>query len=196
MSAPGSDQSAHSAVLLEKNGRYFFYQPHTGVISSDENIEKAYAKFASARRIFLEEVGQAGLTLGAAPATQPAASPAGSTRSTAAELRLFLAKTCVVLLIIAIVGGVAGSLVAKSVSGLAAAIDHAIAPLKSITLADVAGKASDVAKDAQSLTKQQKESLRQSIGTISRELGPIADAWRNPPAGPSNGNSETAPAQK
>jgi hypothetical protein len=195
MSERGSDQSAQSAVLLEKNGRFFFYQPDTGVISSDASIEGAYAKFAAARRTFLDEVDRAGLTLSGARASVPA-TQAAPTRSIAAELKLFLAKTCVVLLVIAIVGGLAGSLVARSVSGLAAAIDQALAPLKSITLADVAGKASDVAKDAQSLTTQQKDSLRQSIGTISRELGPIVDAWRNPPAGQPNSNSETAPAQK
>ena len=39
-------------------------------------------------------------------------------------------------------------------------------------------------QNAQLLTKQEKESLRQSVGTISREIEPIVDAWRNPPVAP------------
>jgi hypothetical protein len=193
MSERGNDQS-HTAVLLEKNGRFFFYQPDTGVISSDDSLEGAYAKFASARRKFLDDVEKSGLTLGVPSGAAPV--PTGpSARGTAAELKVFLAKTCIVLLVVAVVGGLAATLVARSVSGIAGAINQALAPLKSITLGDVAGKAADVAKDAQSLTKQQKESLRQSIATISRELAPIAEAWRNPPdATQPSSNSETRPA--
>ena len=196
MSERRNDQSPPTAVLLEKDGRYFFYQPDTGLIASDESIETAYAKFESARRGFIEEVERAGLTRGQAVGSEQAASTVMS-RDFAGELKLFLAKACIVLVLVATVGGLVGALAARSVGGLAAAIDQALTPLKTLTLSDVARKAADIARDSQSLTPQEKESLRQSIGTISREVGPIVDTWRNPPplAQPTN-NPEAAPGTK
>ena len=188
MSERSADQSPPAAVLLEKDGRFVFYQPDIGVIASDDSIDAAYAKFASARRGFLEEVERAGLTTGGAFVAR-AAEHTARPRDFAGELKLFLVKTCIVLLVV----GAIGALLARSVSDLTSAIDQALKPLKTITLADVARKAADVAKDAQTLTKQEKESLRQSVGTISREIEPIVDAWRTPPTAISN--PEAAPAR-
>ena len=175
-----ADQSSHTAVLLQRGERFFFYQPDTGLISSDESIETAYAKFESLRGGFLDEAQRAGLTRGQG-VVPGLASQTAMPRDFAGELKLFLAKTCIVLVVVAAIGAFAGLMVARSVGGLAAAIDQAVTPLKSIALSDVARKAADVAKDIQSLTKEDRELLRQSLGTISRESESIVDSWRNPP---------------
>ncbi len=187
-----ADRSPPIAVLLEKDGRFFFYQPDTGLIASDTNIEAAYAKFEGTRRGFLQEVERAGLTRREAVVPWQAA-PAAMPRDFVGELKLFLAKTCIVLVVVGAVGAFAGVMVGRSIGGLTAAIDQAVTPLKSIALSDVARKAADIARDVQSLTKEQKDSLRQSIGTISREIEPVVDTWRNPPPAT---NPETAPATK
>jgi hypothetical protein len=70
---------------------------------------------------------------------------------------------------------------AKSIDGVASGVSQALAPFSSIVLADVVRKADDVASDARSLTVEQKESLRRSIGILSRELQPLFEAWRDPP---------------
>jgi len=77
---------------------------------------------------------------------------------------MFFAKTCIVFLIL-------GGLVALG-GGL----------LKPLAMADIADKAADIARDISSLPPEKKELLRQSVGTVSRELSPVGDAWRNPPS--------------
>src|SRR4051812_47738858 len=121
MSDKGLDASPNSAVLVERNGRFFIYEPRLGVIASDESVEKAYGKFIDARRGHAEEIARAGLTAGS-PGLSPPAMSALAGRSTASELRLFVAKTCIVLLIVAALVGVAVMGVQQAVSGLVAAI--------------------------------------------------------------------------
>jgi hypothetical protein len=178
-----TDDSGRSVTLVEKNGRFFFFQPDVGVIASDESIENAYQKFLGARHEFWREIEQAGLSVGnsrgAPGAHEIVLSPTG--RSVPSELGLFVAKFSLAMILIAAIGGV---VVTRAASGIAAAIDQVTGPARSISIADVSRKAADIVKDLRSLTESEKESLRQSIGAISREIDPIVDAWRNPPAKP------------
>ena len=199
MSERGTGHSQLAAVLLEKGGKFYFYQPGTSVIASGDTIETAYGKFLDARHDFLTQVESAGLQVDAAGLT--VGEPAGpmtveariGRRGAFAELALFLAKTCIVLMII---GGITATVVVRAASGIAEAVDHALKPVSTISLADISHKAADIVKDAQSLTKEQRESLRLSIGTISREIEPYVEAWRNPPtATQPNSNPEAAPAK-
>jgi len=179
-----TDDSGRSVTLIENNGRFFFFEPDVGVIASDEKIEGAYQKFLGARQAFWREVELAGLPVDGSRRASHAreivlASPTG--RSMASELGLFIAKFGIAIVLIGTIGGVA---VTRAVNSVAAAIEHATSPIKSVSMADVTLKASDIVKDLRSLTEQEREALRQNIGAISRELGPMIDAWRNPPAKP------------
>ena len=179
-------------VLIEKNGRFFFFQPDIGVIASDEKVEGAYGKFLEARRAFLSEVAHAGLTAGgqAAVAATPRAGSqivavaARGGRGIGAELALFAVKLAIVL---AVIGGIGAILGTRAASGIASAFEQVKAAAQQVKLPkhlsfeDVVRKAADIAKDIESLTKEEKETLVRSVGTISRELDPVVDAWRNPP---------------
>jgi len=178
-----TNDSGHSVTLVEKNGRFFFFQPDVGVIASGESIEDAYQKFLGARHAFLREVEQAGLTVGD---KHGAAGAQGivltsAVRNLSSELGLFVAKLCIAIVLIA---AISGAVLTRAAGGITTAIDQVAGSAKSISIADVSRKAADIVKDLQSLTEHEKESLRQSVGTISRELDPIIDAWRNPPAKP------------
>jgi hypothetical protein len=188
MSERSGGDSPAAAVLLEKGGKFYFYQPGTSVIASDANVETAYGKFLQARREFQEQVDAAGLTLGGPSAPTTIEARIGG-RSTAGELTLFLAKACIVLVI---VGGILAAVAERAATGIAAAIDNSLRPVSTISLADVSHKAAEIVKDIHSLTKEDRESLRQSLATISREIEPYADAWRNPPAAPQPSNPEPA----
>lgn len=178
-----TDDSARSVTLVEKNGRFFFFQPDVGVIASDVSIENAYQKFLGARHEFWRNVEQAGLTVGgnhrASDAQEIVLASTG--RSVPSELGLFVAKLGIAIVLI---GAISGVVVTRATSGIASAIDHVAGPAKSISMADVSRKAADIVNDLRSLTEQEKDSIRQSVGAISRELDPIIDAWRNPPAKP------------
>ena len=187
MSQHASDQKI-SVNLLESNGRIYFFQPDIGVIASGDNVENAYQKFLGARRAFWNELEGAGLTGGAATAGVAASAvpreiklPAPGGRGVPAELGLFIVKSFIAL---AIIGSVAGFVVTHTVDRITMAVDQAAGSVKPISLADVTRKAADIVKDIKSLSPEDKEALRRNIGTISRELEPIVDAWRNPPPGP------------
>jgi hypothetical protein len=182
MSAPTSNAAPASAVLVEKSGRFFVYEPTLGVIMADDTVQKAYDKFLDAKRAYLDNVAQAGLTL-APPSAAPSAQLI-AVRPFVDELGLFLAKTCVVFVLIGILVLMAADQAGRAVNRLALGIDQAIAPLRSISLADVVAKAAAIAKDAHDLPTEKKEALRRSIGTISVEAAPFVDAWRNPPQQP------------
>ena len=171
------DQTLSTVVLLERNGRYFVYEPGLALIASDNTIKAAYGKFAAARHGYIEDVGQAGLTLKARPPLVVAARKTRpmAGRSFGGELGLFAAKICVVLLFVAALGG-----------GLAAVVQQLVASNSAqggISMVDIANKAEVIAKDVQAMPQDRKDALRRSIGILSRELDPIAEAWRNvPPA--------------
>jgi hypothetical protein len=155
-----------TAVLVEKGGRFYFYQPGIALIASGDSLANAYRKFVGQRRDFVEEIERFGFVGSRAPATRYSAGPVmGTNRGIASELGLFVAKCFIVLLLM---------------GGLVAAV-ASLAPQGGITFADVVNKAGEIAKDVQSLPPDRKEALRQSVGAISRELAPAVDAWRNPP---------------
>ena len=179
-----TDRWPLNAVLLEKGGRFFVYDIGLGVIASDESVAGAYEKFANTRRGFIEEVERAGLTV--ARSSTPAQSVLPATRQgIAAELGPFLVKTCMVVLLVVAIGAFGVSfavgVVTRSIGNLAATASQIAGPLKSISMSDIATKAEDIVRDVQAMPQERKESLRQSIGILSREAEPIVEAWRNPP---------------
>jgi hypothetical protein len=183
--SPRTNDLEADVVLIEKNGRFFFFQPDIGVIASDDKVEGAYGKFLEARRAFLTEVAHAGLALSGPTAVASASRGAPETvavaalggRGIAAELALFVAKLCIVF---AVIGGIGAVLGSRAASGIASTLEQVKIP-KQLSFEDVVRKAADIAKDMQSLTKEERETFVRSVGAISRELDPVVDAWRNPP---------------
>jgi hypothetical protein len=159
--------ASSTVVVLERGGNFFAYEPGLAIVVSDETIEGAYRRFVNAKRALVEEAEGAGLALRrlvASPKANPQAAFGVGQRGAAAELTMFLAKTCIVFVVL-------GGLIALG-GGL----------LKPLAMADIADKAADIARDISSLPPEKKELLRQSVGTVSRELSPVGDAWRNPPS--------------
>jgi hypothetical protein len=174
--------SPSTTVLIERGGSYFVYEPALGIIASGDTVEGAYRKFLDTRRDLMEQVERAGLTVSRNQSSTPLPAAGGVPgRSFLGELGLFAAKLCIVLVLVGAIGGMAVRSLAKSIDGVASGVSQALAPFSSIVLADVVRKADDVASDARSLTVEQKESLRRSIGILSRELQPLFEAWRDPP---------------
>jgi hypothetical protein len=192
-----SDQSSFTAVLLERDGKFYFYQPGLAVIASGESVEGAYQKFLGARRNFIQEVENAGLSAGTGqPSTptlpQPLKIRRARSNGIVRELGLFLAKMCIVLLIMAAIGAVAAVEVKRSTARLVASTRlfvHALTSGQSsllsgiksqtkISLVDILSKA---AQHAQAMPEDRKEELRQSVGILSREAEPLIEAWRKPP---------------
>jgi hypothetical protein len=173
MSEKPSEKDSPSVVLIERAGNFFFYQPESGVIASGGTVEDAFEKFSQARRAHLDEVQRAGIAF---HSEAPAGEGLAVRHDLAAELKLFLAKAVIVLLIVVGAGYAA-------VSGMAGAADKlvaAFAPLGSLSMVDVANKAEIIARDVQALSQERKETLRQSIAILSREAEPMVEAWRNP----------------
>lgn len=163
--------ASSTAVLLERGGRFFVYRTNLGIIGSDQTVEGAYRKFAAAKAALVEEAERAGLRV--SPVVAPTRAPArlgqsrDGQRSVLGELAVFFAKTVIFILVI----GAVGATIAMMASGG-----------KPLSAADIADKAAEVARDVSGMPPEKKESLRQSVGVLSRELGPVIDAWRNPPS--------------
>lgn len=172
------EHSPSATVLIEKSGRFFCYEPGLALIASDNSAGGTYDKFVAARRDFFEKIGQLGLETTRLGAQAETAAPTPTLqlvgRAIMADLGLFLGKTCIVLLVIAGIGVAAAVRVSPLLSGLP--------PTMSISMTDVADKASMMVRDVQAMPHESKESLRQNVGILSRELSPIIEAWRTPPA--------------
>ena len=166
-------EKPHSVVLIERAGSFFFYQPEIGVIASGNTVEGALDRFKQARSAHLDEVERAGISF---HSETPAGEGLSVRHDMAAELKLFLAKTAIVLSIIVIVGYA----VVSGIGGAAEKLAAVFAPVGSLSMADVANKADVVAQDIQALPQERKDSLRKSIAIISRETEPMVEAWRNP----------------
>lgn len=188
-----------ATVLLERNGEYFVYEPGLALVASGDTVESAYRSFSEGKKAFFENARRAGLTLD----ETPVASAAGFVvrRGFLGEFGLFLTKTCIVLLIIGGIGVAAATALGKLISGLSAEVTREVARASagvadvlkgvgSISMVDIANKAAVIVQDVQAMPPERKESLRQSIGILSREATPIIEAWRNPPTS----STETAPA--
>jgi hypothetical protein len=163
-----------TAVLLERGGSFFVYEPNLGIIASDDTVEGAYRRFSGVRRSLVEDAERAGLVL-RRPVEQVRLharphSPAGSQRGVVEELTIFLAKTGIFILVVGVIG-----------LAIAMTVGHVASNVKPLAMADIADKAADIARDTSTLSPEKKELLRQSVGVVSRELGPVIDAWRNPP---------------
>lgn len=160
-----------TAVLLERGGSFFVYEPNLGIIASDETVEGAYRRFAGAKRALAEDAERAGLMLRRSVASarlpaQPRPSAPGR-RGVVAELTMFVAKIGIFFVVVGAIG---------------VAVLMAIGPtVKPLGMADIVDKAAEIARDISSLSPEKKELLRQSVGIVSRELDPVGDAWRNPP---------------
>ena len=68
---------------------------------------------------------------------------------------------------------------------LPAAFDDRIQVKRWEALGDGIAEATVLVNHDARRSPERRESLRQSIGTISRELAPMVEAWRNPPEAPS-----------
>lgn len=169
------DVAPSTAVLLERGGSFFVYEPNLGIIVSDETVEGAYRRFAGAKRALAEEAERAGLMMrrSVAPARLPARPRpiAAGRRGVAAELTMFLAKIGIFFVVVGGIGAAVAMMVGPTASNV-----------KPLGMADIADKAAEIARDISSLSPEKKELLRQSVGTVSRELDPVADAWRSPPS--------------
>lgn len=179
----GATGLSSQVVLLEREGRFFVYQPAFGLIASGDSVATAYQKFADAQRLFLDDVRRAGLTVATAVQAPVEASVAVH-RGFLAELGLFVAKFVLVLLVLAGAGGMAVGALENAVSGIGQAITRVVNSAGSLTLNDAVTKSEDIVRDFNNLPANRKEELRRNVGEISRQLTPIIDAWRNPPTSP------------
>jgi hypothetical protein len=178
-----SDHSFATAVLLEKGGRFYVYQPGLALIASDQSLLTAYRKFIGVRRDFIEEAERSGLAgHGPLPRAYVGVPEQSLARGgIAAELGLFVAKLCIVLLLVAGLGAAAAIGMKNALGG------------GGVSIVDIANKAAEIVKDVQAMPPDRKESLRQSIGVLSREAAPLMDAWRNPPPLPEPKGDPAAP---
>ncbi|WP_395624343.1 hypothetical protein [Sphingomonas daechungensis] len=147
--------------MIEKDGRFFLFEPGLALIGSGANIDEAYAQYVDLRRRYVSDIEMSGL----APVVFARPSK-GLLKGVLVELSTFLAKTILVVLVLA------GLLVA------------AVIPVTTLSIADVADKAFDVAVDMQGMKEDQRRKLSQSIGEISRQLRSFAESWQNPPREP------------
>lgn len=177
----GARDLSSQIVLLERDGRYFFYQPALGLIASGDDVASAYQRFGDAQRLYLDDVRRAGLGI-------PTANEAGQAtgvavhRSVASELGLFAAKCGLVLVLIGGAGVFAVSAIQNSLTSVAQSMSRVTAALSSFTLSDVINKSDDIVRDIKSLPENRKEDLRRNVGEISRALTPIGETWRDPAA--------------
>ncbi|UYN97341.1 MAG: hypothetical protein KIT25_10565 [Enhydrobacter sp.] len=188
-----------ATVLLERDGEYFVYEPGLALVASGDTVESAYRSFSEGKKALFENARRAGLTTGEASVASAAGFVAG--RGFFGELGLFLTKTCIVLLIIGGIGVTAATALDKAISGLSAEVARVSAGVAdvlkgvgSISMVDIANKAAVIVQDVQAMPADRKESLRQSIGILSREATPIVEAWRSPPTSPTGTAPRSPPS--
>ena len=116
---------------------------------------------------------------------------------------MFLAKTCIVLLVVAgLVGGLV-TVAMQSVERLVAAANASTVQVADfvklhghLSMDDVVQKAAVIAQDVQALPEERKQSLIRSIGFLSRAMTPVIEAWRFPPQFPLDQWAPTPPAKQ
>lgn len=177
----------YTALLQERNGKFFIYQPEFGIIAVGESITAAHEKYLSLKRDFLTEIEHAGLQdLLPSPVTLTGGhSPAGSRRGTlSAELRLFIAKTSIVLAIMGLIGVTLVISTKRPIDRLIASATDIVRTahsLEHISAIDIVNK---IAQHAQAVPPARKEKLRQDIETLSREAAPLISSWQKPSPAP------------
>lgn len=170
-----------SVVLIEKGGNFFVYEPGLGVVASGSTVSDAYGKFVAARRVYVDCIEQAGLAV--SPASPPQQGGELSLRrDVRGELGMFLAKTLIVMLVIGAIFGPIFLVAGRAIERAAGGIGQELAGVGALSLADLSRKTGDIVRDWQDLPEDKKVQLRENLGTISRELTPFLEAWRNPPA--------------
>lgn len=153
---------APRALLLEKEGRFYFFDSSLDTIASGDTLEQAYEKFTRQASSRASDIAQAGVS-------RSAHRPSGVGR----ELGVFALKFCLAL---AILAAIVVPLMVTVAHGIEGAISQAAGSMRPISLADIASKAEDIARDAQALPTEKKEALRRSIATIKTELGRAFDS--------------------
>jgi hypothetical protein len=163
------------AVLMERDGQFFLYEPDIGVIASGTTADEAHRKFTAAKRAYVEEIQRAGLSVSPIERRSDAVSFRQDFRS---ELKLFAAKIAMVLVLLAAVC----LFLVQGVAGAGEQLVRIVTAVGTISMNDVAGKAEIIVKDVQAMPPERKEALRRSLATLSREIDPFVEAWRNPAA--------------
>ncbi|MSP81277.1 MAG: hypothetical protein EXR02_09500 [Rhodospirillales bacterium] len=172
------DRLPVTAILLEKDGRFFFHASGFGIIESGESVQEAYEKLVESRRGYLEGLGRAGLK-----PSQILPAQSHGLNILARELGVFLTKTCIVFLLIAGIGVAVSPSVERFVESLfETQVASRIRVIRTISAVDVVNKVAEVAQDFQALSEGRKGSLRQSIDILSREASPMVDVWLNAPS--------------
>jgi hypothetical protein len=171
----GKHERPASTILVERNGKFFFYEPDHGVIASGSTVDSAFDQFTRTWNARFEQAEQAGIPIEVGRA-RTLGDKVAVRSDIVGELKIFLAKIAIVLVILAVVG----LLAVKAVGGVAEKLASALAPLGSISMVDIANKAEIIVKDVQAMPPERKDALRRSLAILSREVEPLAEAWRNP----------------
>ncbi len=173
-----SAEELSSAVLVEKEGKFFVYQPGLGIVVAGDDVGSAYQQFVEARDEYLKRVERAGLSLDL-EVPQQQSRDWSVRRDVRSELGMFVAKTCIVFLFAAALLGPVVLVASRTVERVGGSVGQTLGVLGSVSFSDVSRKAAEVAHDLQELPEEAKQRLQQSVGTIARELAPLVDAWRH-----------------
>ena len=174
---PHRQELPYRAILSEKNGKFYFYQPELTLVASGDTVAAAYENFRDVRLEFLHEIERAGLEseLPTARSRRVTNTPPSSGRGIISELSVFAVKTVIVLVIVAVIGA-AGMLAAeRAVGRMTARFDTS--GLKHASLVDFINKA---AVHAEAMPAARKEQLRQSVAILAREAKPLVQALEAP----------------
>ena len=160
------DQLPSRVLLIEKEGRFYFFDSGLDTIASGDTLEHAYEKFTKQASSRASDIAQARVS-------RSIRRPSGVGR----ELGLFALKFCLALAILAAIAVPLMVSVAHGIEGAISQVAGQVAgSVQQISLADIAAKAEDIARDAEALPPEKKKALRQSITTIKRELGRVFDS--------------------
>lgn len=186
---PHRQELPYRVILSEKNGKFYFYQPELNLIASGDTVAVAYENFRDVRLEFLHEIERAGLEneLPTPRARRVKGTPRDG-QPIVRELGMFIVKTAIVLVIVAVIG-IAGMFAAeRSVGRLTARLDagafkNLFGGVQHASLVDFINKA---AVHAEAMPPARKEQLRESVGILAREAKPIVEAIEAPFVTPAN----------
>ncbi len=166
----------YRAILSEKNGQFYIYQPELNIIATGETLASAYDKFCSIRLDFLHEIERAGLE-DELPQVRPVRGARTSMRGTgggavaaAGNLSMFIVKLAIVVGLFAFVGVVGLFALERVVTNGVARINNGTAHASLVDLTN------NAARHAQAMPADRKDQLRDSVGILAREAKPILDA--------------------
>ncbi|HVA14959.1 MAG TPA: hypothetical protein VNF99_17060 [Stellaceae bacterium] len=184
---PHRQELPYRAILSEKNGKFYFYQPELNLIASGDTVSAAYENFRDVRLEFLHEIERAGLEneLPTPRARRVRGAPLGE-RTVTREMGVFLVKAAIVLVVIALIGAAGMFATERAVSRVTARLDSG--GIKSLTgglqHASLVDFLNNAARHAEAMPAARKEQLRESVGILAREAKPIVEALEAPFATP------------